>query len=49
MKGGHGSGKEKFLPIRQSPESGPVLFEDHLDIMEYFLGQTAGQRQSLVD
>ncbi|QVD49220.1 nicotinamide-nucleotide adenylyltransferase, NadM family / ADP-ribose pyrophosphatase [Xanthomonas phage vB_XciM_LucasX] len=49
VKGGDDADKARWVPISEVLEMGPRLYEDHLDIIEFFLGQTASQRQSLID
>ena len=49
VKGADDADKARWVPISEVLEMGPRLFEDHLDIIEYFLGQTASQQQSIVD
>lgn len=38
VKGGDDAAKAKWLPIAQVMEMDEVMFEDHLDIIRYFLG-----------
>lgn len=49
VKAADDADKTRWVPISEALEMGPRLFEDHLDIIEYFLGQTASQQESLVD
>lgn len=40
VRGGDDAEKARWFPISQALEMGPQLFEDHLYILEYFLGRS---------
>ncbi|MBW8851272.1 MAG: bifunctional nicotinamide-nucleotide adenylyltransferase/Nudix hydroxylase [Xanthomonadales bacterium] len=39
VRGGDDADKARWVPVSQALEMGPQLFEDHLHILEYFLGR----------
>lgn len=39
VRGGDDAGKARWIPVSEALDMGPQLFEDHLHILEYFLGR----------
>jgi len=39
VRGGDDSDKARWIPVSEALEMGPTLFEDHLHILEFFLGR----------
>lgn len=40
VKGGDDADKARWIPVSEALEMGPQLFEDHLHILEFFLGRS---------
>lgn len=40
VRGGDDADKARWLPVSEALEMGPQLYEDHLHILEYFLGRS---------
>jgi len=40
VRGGDDAEKARWFPISEALEMGPQLFEDHLHILEFFLGRS---------
>ncbi|HMM25754.1 MAG TPA: bifunctional nicotinamide-nucleotide adenylyltransferase/Nudix hydroxylase, partial [Pseudoxanthomonas mexicana] len=39
VRGGDDADKARWIPVSEALEMGPKLFEDHLHILEFFLGR----------